>query len=304
MNYRPNIVKEMVLGAICAIIVLLASMIAYGRWSGQGTQMLTTSAPGTVAFSGGGVTLDASNVSQGYFSVQYGGSNSKVKLQITKSSGTTYTYDINARNAYEVFPVSEGNGSYRVAVFENLSGNRYTQIFSKDVNVTLDNEFLPFLYPNQYVNFGPDSKVISVAKELSANCNDEMEVVANVYNYVTDNITYDNDKAANVQSGYLPVVDNVLEVKKGICFDYAALMASMLRSQAIPTKLVVGYTGQQYHAWINVYTEESGWIDGVIQFDGVEWKLMDPTFASSGKNDPNITSYITNSSNYQEKFLY
>lgn len=292
--------------AVAAALALSAGigMAAYGQWSSQGAQVLATSAPGTVSYSSGNVTLDASNVSQGYFSVMYSGSNSKIKIQITRASGTTYTYDVNARNVYEVFPVSEGNGTYKIQVFENIQGTTYVQVFSKEVSVSLDNEFLPFLYPNQYVNFSKDSKVTAKAKELAVGCADEMAVVTNVYNYVIDNISYDYSKAANVQSGYLPSVDKVLDEKKGICFDYAAVMASMLRSQSIPTKLVVGYTGQQYHAWINVYSEESGWVDGVIQFDGVQWKLMDPTFASSGKNDPNITSYITNQSNYQAKFLY
>lgn len=54
-------------------------------------------------------------------------------------------------------------------------------------------------------------------------------------------------------------------------------MTAMLRSQDIPTKLVVGYTGNLYHAWINVYLEGQGWVDNIIYFDGTSWKLMDPT---------------------------
>ena len=56
------------------------------------------------------------------------------------------------------------------------------------------------------------------------------------------------------------VDEDLLAQKKGICFDYAALMTAMLRSQDIPTKLVVGYTGNLYHAWINVYLEGQGWV--------------------------------------------
>ena len=41
----------------------------------------------------------------------------------------------------------------------------------------------------------------------------------------------------------LPSVDETLKTKKGICFDYAALMTAMLRSQGIPTKLEIGYQG-------------------------------------------------------------
>ena len=75
-----------------------------------------------------------------------------------------------------------------------------------------------------------------------------------------------------------------LSTGKGICFDYAALMTAMLRSQGIPTKLEIGYSGEVYHAWISTYIDEIGWVDNVIQFDGKSWSLIDPTLAAS--NDP------------------
>ena len=95
-----------------------------------------------------------------------------------------------------------------------------------------------------------------------------------------------------------------MDAKKGICFDYAALMAAMLRSQGVPIKLVVGYTGKQCHAWVNVWSETEGWVEGMIYFNGEIWNLMDPTFASSGKQSKTIMEYIGNGKNYQEKYLY
>lgn len=78
----------------------------------------------------------------------------------------------------------------------------------------------------------------------------------------------------------------------------------MLRSQDIPTKLVVGYTGDLYHAWVNVYVEGVGWVDNFIYFDGVNWKLMDPTMASSAKNSEDIKKYIGDGANYKSKYSY
>ena len=106
-----------------------------------------------------------------------------------------------------------------------------------------------------------------------------------------------------VKSGYLPVLDEVLAEEKGICFDYAALMTAMLRSQKIPCKLVVGYAGATYHAWISVWTEENGWIDGTIFFDGKVWERMDPTFASSSGRSAEIMDFIENGT-YTVKYLY
>ena len=36
----------------------------------------------------------------------------------------------------------------------------------------------------------------------------------------------------------------------------------------MPIKLVVGYTGKQYHAWVNVWSETEGWVEGMIYFNG------------------------------------
>ena len=259
-------------------------------------------ASGSVTYSNGIATLDASNASQGYCMIQYSGGVPKIKVQISKD-GVTYPYDLNARSAYEVFPFSEGNGSYTVKVFEQVTGNQYSQVLSQTVSVTLADEFGPFLYPNQYVNFSEGSSVVSVAAQITAGA-DEIGKVRAVYDYVVGNFTYDTAKAQSVQSGYLPNVDQVLAEKKGICFDYAAVMTAMLRSQDIPTKLVVGYTGNVYHAWVNVYIKEIGWVDNFIYFDGVSWKLMDPTFASSGKNSEAVKQYIGDGANYKSKYSY
>ena len=56
-----------------------------------------------------------------------------------------------------------------------------------------------------------------------------------------------------MQSGYLPDLDQVLEKKMGICFDYASLTAALLRVQGIAVKLVIGYADNTYHAWNEVY---------------------------------------------------
>lgn len=270
----------------------------------QGSYVRVPVALGTATYGNSIVTVDASNAGEGYVMIQYSGSNGKIKVQITKSGGPTYTYDLNARSSYEVFPLTEGNGTYSVKVFENISGNQYAQAFSQDISVSLSNQFLPFLYPNQYVNFNPNSAAVAKGAEVAASAADQIGVVTAVYNYVVSNISYDTAKANSVTSGYLPNVDSVLAAKTGICFDYAALMTSMLRSQDIPTKLVVGYTGNLYHAWINVYLENEGWVDNIIYFDGRDWKLMDPTFASSGGRSAEIMQYIGNGANYQAKYSY
>lgn len=268
----------------------------------------TSKASGTVVYTGGNskeITLDASNTSEGYVMVKYTGSSSdKLKLILTGPSGVKYTYNLSSKGNYETFILSDGNGQYSLGVYKNIAGTKYSTLFTKNIQVSLKNEFAPFLRPNQYVNYSEKSQVVTQAASLVKNTSDEIKKVEIIYDYVIKNITYDKQKAQTVQSGYLPVVDEVLKSKKGICFDYAAVMAAMLRSQGIPTKLVTGYTGSAYHAWITTYTDETGWVEGIIFFDGTTWRLMDPTFASSGNSSEAIMKYIGDGKNYQEKFLY
>jgi len=263
--------------------------------------VLTPQASGTEVNTQGSVTLDSSNKSQGYIMVKYSGGNDKIKVQITK--GTTYTYDLPADGQYVTFPLSEGSGSYTVKVFEHVSGNQYSQAMSQSVKADLVNNYITFLYPNQYCNFSEYSAAVRTGAQAAAGATDRFDIVKKIFYYVIENISYDDALAANVTSGYIPDVDAVLAKRTGICFDYAALMTAMLRGQDIPTKLVIGYTGSIYHAWVSIYMESQGWVDA-IYFDGTNWSLMDPTFASSSGNSAAIQDYVKNTSNYTQKYCY
>ncbi|MGL5259383.1 MAG: transglutaminase-like domain-containing protein [Lachnospiraceae bacterium] len=246
--------------------------------------------------------IDYSNSDQGYIIVEYTGSNPKVKLLIETPQGITYTYSI--KGGQEIFPLTESNGKYIASLYENTAGTSYTLSLSAEFQVSLENEFLPFLYPNQYVMFNARTKCIEIGQTLAQKTDNDLDTVASIYNYVMQALDYDYQKAETVQSGYTPNVDDILNLGKGICFDYAAMMATMLRTQNIPTKMEIGFAGETYHAWISVYIEEQGWINGVIQFDGVSWKLIDPTFADTGNQSKEIMSFINDNSNYIIKYKY
>ena len=266
-------------------------------------KVLTPSADGVTVYQNDFASIDASNTSQGYVMVKYNGTNEKVKLQITCPDQSCYTYLISDRGAYDTFPLTAGNGSYALQVLENVAGDTYTVSLAQSINVSIEDEFLPFLYPNQYVNFHADSKAVSKGSDLAKDTYSDLDVVQNIYNYVIKNISYDTEKAQNVSYGYVPDVDDTLSSKKGICFDYAALMTSMLRSQNIPTKLEVGYSGDAYHAWISTYIDDKGWVDDIIQFDGDTWQIMDPTLAATNDSAA-VKKYVGDGSHYVVKYTY
>lgn len=265
-------------------------------------QCLVPEAPGTVTYGNEVVSIDASNINNGYLCVSYLGTNSKVKLQITGPDQVTYTYDLYGKD-YETFPLTCGDGTYSVGVYENISGTQYATTFYQELNVTLADPFLPFLYPNQYVNFTPESEVVLKAEELAAPANTDLDVVSNIYNYVVGSISYDDVKAADLPNGYLSDVDETIRSGSGICLDYAALMAAMLRSQGIPTHLEVGYAKEAHHAWISTYVDEKGWINGMIEFDGTSWSILDPTYAANS-SEKSLKKFIGDGSNYTVKYVY
>ena len=249
--------------------------------------------------------IDYSHTEDGYVMVRWtGGADARVKVLVNGPSGTTYQYNLDLYGSYETFPLSDGSGSYNVGVYRNVDGTQYATVMTLDVSVSLRDEFAPFLRPNQYVNYSYGSSAVQKAAELCAGLTDSLEKTAAVYDYVVNNVSYDTVKAQTVTSGYLPDIDETYLTGRGICFDYAALMAGMLRSQEVPVKLVIGYTGSAYHAWLSVYSQTDGWMNAQIYFDGYTWKLMDPTFASSGEQSESIMQYIGNGANYQAKYLY
>ncbi len=251
--------------------------------------------------------VDASNAAQGYFAARFTADTSK-RIKVTVKKGdTTYSYDLNNEGETEVFPLQLGDGKYTVKVLENIADNRYSPVLTASVDVKLDSEFAPYLVPSQMVNYSMESKVAKTAQEITQDSKTELEKVSAIYKYIVANIKYDTDKARTVQSGYLPDVDAILDSNKGICFDYSAVMASMLRSLGIPTKLVTGYVAPKnlYHAWNEVYIKNIGWVKvaGSIYFDGTNWSRMDSTFAA-GSSSKKLAEFIGNGSNYSTKYEY
>ena len=256
-----------------------------------------------VEYEKNGSRIDATNAKEGYVKVSNETSKKRLKVQIIKD-GATYNYDLKNGGIVEIFPLQLGDGSYKVRVMENTTGNKYIPLLEQTIDVKLVNSLSPFMVPNQYVMYEPDWKIVAKANQLTAGKVSEADKIAAIYGFVVQNIKYDKQKANTVQVGYLPNIDETLSSKKGICFDYAALMAGMLRSQGIPTRLIVGTVSPSdvNHAWNEVYLKDRGWISVKIHFEGSKWNMMDTTFASSGNEG--IENFIGNGNNYTGLRLY
>ena len=119
----------------------------------------------------GKMTIDCSNMSEGYIMVKGKKSSKRMKLQIA-TSGAKLNYDINSDGDFEVFPLQFGSGKYQVSLFENASGKKYSKEGSVKLSVKMTDELSCFLYPNQYVSYDEKTECVVYALDM---CKDMTE---------------------------------------------------------------------------------------------------------------------------------
>lgn len=245
-------------------------------------------------------SVDISDAASGVVQVSYKGSCSNVKVRITMGDNV-YDYGLSGS---AVYPLQSGSGEYNVKVLENISGKTYAIALDESFSAEVS-DFSPYLLPTQYISFSQSDNCVKKAAELCAGCDSDAEKIAAIFEYVTDNISYDKQLAASVKSGYIPDPDSTLAKGTGICFDYASLFAAMCRSQSIPTKLVMGYIqGNMYHAWNEVYTKETGWVTLDLFIEKNKWNLLDPTFYASADNKSDAAEYMSDKDGYSAVYYY
>ena len=226
---------------------------------------------GTTTLKNNGCEIDTSKAAAGTIRVRQNGNPTKVKVLVYfNGSSKYYQYTIPTNNTWTSIPLQSGSGTYKVRFMKQVSGNSYSQMYSVTFQVGMQNANSAYLNPSQYVVYNSGSACVAKAKSLVSGAGSDAQKVSKIYSYIVNNISYDYDKMKNLPSGYLPNPDSTLAGRKGICFDYAALMAAMLRSQGVPCKLVIGNADGQYHAWNMVYVNGS-------------WQLYDPTFGAAGQ---------------------
>ncbi len=275
-------------------------------------QISTPTAPGDAVSEANDSIIDYSNISDGYVMAQFTGDSGKIKLMIQSLTHTVqnaesvkYIYDIYLEDEIRAFPISLGDGEYTISILKQLPDGQYTALNAVNIDVEMTDNYSRFLYPNALVRFDENSDSTLKAQELATGATSELGAIENIFNFIVDNVSYDWDLAATPnREFYVPDADKTLADGTGTCYEYSVLMTSMLRSQGIPTQMVFGDAGGAYHAWLNVHSKETGTVDTVIHFDGSEWTLMDPTFASSGNRGAEYQQYIGDGANYTAQYFY
>ena len=237
--------------------------------------------------SAAGCELDYSNAASGYVMVKYTGCCEYAYVKIIQEE-LENTFKIFCSDDYTTLPLVGGSSSYSISFFEpEPSAGEYVcvKVLESDLIVKLDDEYSPYLYPNQMVWFTEESSAIQYSGELLDPSMSDSEVVAAIYRYTVETIAVDYELIRQIRSGAVSErsvldVDSIYLEQSGVCLDYAVLMTAMLRSQQIPTKLIVGYIDTGWHSWVSVYTEEEGWV------------LYDPGTAAAIKRSNLLNSYF------------
>lgn len=118
----------------------------------------------------------------------------------------------------------------------------------------------------------PEKSIITIAKQ----CNE----------YVFNNFTYTKG-ITNIET----TVDEILEIKKGVCQDFANVLLQLLRTVGIPSRYVSGYICPNEndfrgegatHAWVEIYTPKQGWL-GLDPTNNI-WTMDNHVKLSVGRN--------------------
>lgn len=226
--------------------------------------------------------IDAAHCSDGY-AVFAAMSASRLKARV-RCGQMSYHYDLPRDGTPIVVPMNMGDGLYELSVMENTVGTSYAEVFSETVEVVLESEFAPYLRPNLFCDYAPESACAVKARELAVGAENQGDAVRAVYLWMMDAISYDERKAERLSgtSGYVPDPDATLESGSGICFDYASLAAAMFRSLGIPCQIVTGNVAPEdvYHAWNLIYIDGE-WVSALITVSPDDWTRIDLTFAAS-----------------------
>ena len=239
--------------------------------------------------------IDSKNISKGIIGARYlSAGTQKIKMQIALND-KVYNYDILDPATFDYFPTQMGNGTYKTKILENVVNNKYMVKSQQDITIDIKDDKTVYLNSIQNIEWSNDTKAVAKAKELVKGIKTDAEKVTKIHNWIAANIVYDTKKIKDLPSTYIPNVDDTLKTKKGICYDYSALFASMLRSQGIPAKLVMGYTknADVYHAWNEVYMSKTK-----------TWVTIDTTFSAAYKQAKRPFKMIQDSKLYTASKKY
>lgn len=205
---------------------------------------------------------------KGIAKISYKDNSRTVYRVLVRSGKKQVSYPFFANGKTEVFPLQFGNGEYTIGLLKQLANGKYAFVQSKKTTLNLKDPNIVYLNSIQNIKWNEKDKPIKFAKKRAAKLSLKAakNVLSEFHKYITANVVYDWNKLPTLKPDYVPNIVETFKTNKGICYDYSSLLASFMRSNGFPTRLVKGYTNavEGYHAWNEVL------IDG-------KWYIIDST---------------------------
>jgi len=266
------------------------------------------------------VKINTNTANKGYIEVEYldaNGYDITVSMRSNKKNANGnlagWEYRSSKKGKCKInAALTYGNAAYTVTVTSTMK-NESTGVerVSKKATLTIN---LPnvsstgaFLLSTGEVIYDSNMMFIKKASEISATCKDDFEKVSKIYDWLTQYIQYQVVEDT-IQGDYICDLNKIYNRKTGVCYDYAVVLAAMLRSQGIPCKVVFGRytdsTSGDGHVWNEVYIAKSGSItSNELSITGNKWCTLDPTLSHVNSGQSAI-DFMNNASNYTWRAYY
>ena len=167
---------------------------------------------------------------------------------------------VRSRSTVEVGPVDP---------VPETAGSGAWEALRKEVR---DPELLLMLQPSQFVRSTPDlerfveERGITAGDDPLASALELCDTLHHTFEYAPGSTDVDSP------------IGRIIETGRGVCQDYAHVMASIMRSWGVPCRYVSGYLGAQAGEAAN--GESHAWVE--CWFPGLGWVGLDPTNNSGG----------------------
>lgn len=217
-------------------------------------------------------TINTDDLDKGIVKIQHNATEKVAHRVMIVKGDQKITYPFFADGRVEAFPLQLGNGTYTVGLLKNVGDKRYVYVEQKKVELNLKDPNVVYLNSVQNVKWQSKDAPIVYGSKLLDKIKKPEDKLNKIYGFMVDSVKYDYEKISGLTTEYVPNINDTYKSLTGICYDYSALLASIQRSQGVPTRLVKGYSKfvEGYHAWNEVY------IDG-------KWIIIDSTVDATSK---------------------
>ncbi len=266
------------------------------------------------------VKINTNTANKGYLEVEYldtKGYDIKVSMCSNKKNEygnlASWKYQTNNKGKCTIkAALTYGNAEYTINVISTMKNDstgveRISKKATLTINLTNVSSTGAFLLNGGEVEFNTSMSFIKKANEIASTCKDDFEKVSKIYDWLTQYIKYQVVEDT-VVGQYKCDLNKIYNRKTGVCYDYAVVLAAMLRSQGIPCKVVFGKYANSAaglgHAWNEVYIAKSGSITtNELSITGNKWCTLDPTLSNVNSSQSAI-DFMNNDKNYTWELYY